>query len=279
MPVVIAVPHAGRAYSDDIIGRMRDPLQGASRLEDRHTDSLALAVAERVEVPVLIAQTPRAVIDLNRAEDDIDWGMIAGGKSREARHSLANRRARSGLGLVPRRLPVTGEIWRGPMTREELDSRIASVHQPYHRRLGQLLEAQRHRWGAAVLIDLHSMPPLPAPAPGERGAQLVVGDRFGASCDAALSAEAVRCLAARGHLVAHNRPYAGGHVLERHGHPRRGIHALQLEVCRSTYLDDSLDLPALGMTAMAATIAALVRALSDVAATLGRGQAYAQAAE
>ncbi len=47
-----------------------------------------------------------------------------------------------------------------PLTQAELDARIAQIHSPYHARIAALLDELRERWGAALLIDLHSMPPL-----------------------------------------------------------------------------------------------------------------------
>ncbi len=55
---------------------------------------------------------------------------------------------------------------------------MAGVHTPYHAALAAELTALRDRWGCALLIDLHSMPPL-APRKGASGfADFVVGDRF-----------------------------------------------------------------------------------------------------
>ena len=281
LPVVLAVPHAGRRYHPDLLARMRHPLTLPLRLEDRHADTLAQAVARLVAVPVIMAETPRAAIDLNRAEDDVDWSMIAGAPGRRLRHSAANHRARSGLGLVPRRVPGEGEIWRAPLAHAELARRIERVHRPYHRRLGLLLESQRDRWGAALLVDLHSMPPLPARGADEGGgtARVVVGDRFGASCHGALSAEALRAFAESSVPVAHNRPYAGGYVLDRHGQPRRGIHALQLEICRTVYLDGALAEPGERLPETAALLARVIRRLAAVTAMLGRGHGQVLAAE
>lgn len=279
LPVLIAVPHAGRDYSDDLTGRMRDPEYAALRLEDRHVDTLAMEVARQTGAGLLIAHAPRALIDLNRASDDVDWDMVAGGAPRGQRRTLANRRSRAGLGLVPRRLGGIGEIWNRPLTRDELDQRIAGVHQPYHRQLGQALESIRDRWGAALLIDLHSMPPLRGRIPGEQPAQFVVGDRFGASCDAALSARMLAHLGQAGRAVAHNRPYAGGYVLDRHAQPARGIHALQLEVCRTIYLDAQLAVPSSRLPAVARLLAALVREMASGAAALGREPGFMLAAE
>lgn len=279
LPVLIAVPHAGRDYPADLLERMRDPEYSAMRLEDRHVDALGHELARQTGAALIVARAPRAMIDLNRASDDVDWEMVAGGGPGGQRRSLANRRSRAGLGLVPRRLPGVGEIWRRRMERDELDQRIAGIHQPYHRQLGQALEAIRDRWGAALLIDLHSMPPLRRRLPDEQPAEFVVGDRFGASCDAMLAARALGFFASAGRPAAHNRPYAGGYVLDRHAQPRRGIHALQLEVCRSTYLDARLSEPSARLPAVGRMLAGLVRDLADCTATLGREPGFMLAAE
>lgn len=279
IPVLIAVPHAGRAYPPDLTAGMRDPSWGALRLEDRHVDALGEAVARATGAALLVAQAPRAMIDLNRAPDDIDWSMISGASARRTPHSLANRRARSGLGLVPRRLPGLGEVWKRRLTLAELDARIADIHRPYHRIAGETLERLRDRWGAALLIDLHSMPPLRQAGVEGEGAEFVLGDRFGSSCAPALTAHALRQLALTGRRVAHNRPYSGGYGLDHHAVPRRGLHAMQIEVCRASYLDARLDLPGPRLAAVARMLATVVRSLAREVAVLGDPHAHRQAAE
>src|SRR6476661_2962161 len=100
VPILIAAPHAGRVYPAALAARMRDPAYAAHRLEDRHVDVLAEGVAQTTGAALLVAHAPRAMLDLNRSPDDMDWSMVVGGAPSGARHSLANRRARSGLGVV-----------------------------------------------------------------------------------------------------------------------------------------------------------------------------------
>lgn len=279
IPIVIAVPHAGRHYSGPLMAAMRDPAVAAARLEDRFVDLLGEAVAAATGAALLVAQAPRALIDLNRAPDDVDWSMIAGASGRRAPNSAANRRARSGLGLVPRRLPGLGELWKHRLPLDELEARIATIHRPYHRALGRTLEQLRDRWGAAMLLDLHSMPPLRQPGQGGEGAEFVIGDRFGSSCTASLSALALRHLAESGRRVAHNRPYSGGYALDHHAAPRRGIHALQIEVCRASYLDAQLEQSGPRLPAIVKTLTSLVRLLAEEIALLGNPDAERQAAQ
>ncbi|MDC8755933.1 N-formylglutamate amidohydrolase [Erythrobacter sp. sf7] len=284
LPVLVAVPHAGRAYPPQVVGRMRDPQAAQLRLEDRLVDRLGRAIAQATGAALLVAHAPRALLDLNRAEDDIDWDMIEGGRpedlpSRAAAGQGGNRRARSGLGLVPRRLPGSGEIWRGRLDRSELAARISGIHHAYHDFLGSELARIRDAWGAALLIDLHSMPPLRSVEGEDSAPQIVLGDRFGASCHHGLMSGALRHLQMQGCHAVQNRPYSGGYVLDRHGEPRRGVHALQLEVCRATYLDHRLAEPGEGIAAMGTLLASLVREMGEETALLGGSDGVLQAAE
>lgn len=271
IPVLISVPHAGRVYPPALIAAMRDPARAALRLEDRLADSLGEAVAAATGAALIVARAPRAMLDLNRAADDIDWGMVEGGGP--AVGALPGRRARSGLGVVPRRLPGLGEIWRRQLARDELEARIAGIHAPYHARIGAELMRLRGRWGAALLLDLHSMPPLGKPGGAGGAAEFVIGDRFGATCEGGLVGAAFACFAEAGRRAAHNRPYAGGYALERHAAQRRGVHALQLEVDRRCYLDADLREPGEGFERCVSLLAGLVRRLAAEVAMLGNGAA------
>ncbi|MEO1730265.1 MAG: N-formylglutamate amidohydrolase [Pseudomonadota bacterium] len=287
LPVLIAVPHAGRAYPDHVLESFRDSEMSQLRLEDRYVDKVGAAVAKVTGTGLLVAHAPRAMMDLNRAHDDVDWEMIAQSRYRDAlpqviaskRNGSSNRRARSGLGLVPRRLPGFGEIWRSPLPREELDARINHIHRPYHSFLRKELERIRDAWGAALLIDLHSMPPLKVQAGQDRPPRIVLGDRFGASCAGGLVSRAFRYFETSGYDAAHNRPYSGGYVLDRHAAPSRGIHAVQIEVCRSTYLDERHCDVTAGLEPLAEMLAGLVRELGAETARLAEGGKFKEAAE
>ncbi|MGN3973971.1 N-formylglutamate amidohydrolase [Tsuneonella sp. SYSU-LHT278] len=269
IPVLVAAPHGGRAYPPALSQQMRDESYASLRLEDRHVDQLADSIAAATGAALLVAHAPRAMLDLNRATDDMDWSMVAGGSAPGTRHSAANRRARGGLGLVPRRLPGLGEIWKSRMTRADLDARIEGIHRPYHTALAAALEDLRDRWGAVLLIDLHSMPPLRPRHAGEQPGEFVIGDRFGASCAHRLVASAFDWFERHGRIAVHNRPYAGGYVLDRHAAPARGIHAMQIEVCRTSYLDARMEEPSGRFAGVSRTLAGLVRALAADVADLG----------
>lgn len=281
IPVLIAVPHGGRCYPRSVLDDLRLGEAVTLRLEDRYVDRLASGIAKATGAGLLLANAPRAMIDLNRSPDDIDWEMFVRADRPAGEAANPSRRARSGLGLIPRRLPGIGDLWRRPLDRAELKHRVEGIHAPYHAALAQALHRLAERWGAALLIDLHSMPPLPARLAGV-APEVVVGDRFGASCHGSLVAAAFSQLAQTGRAAAHNRPYAGGYVLERHADPRGGIHAIQLEVDRSRYLDAGLVEPGAGLEPMIRDLSALVRRLAGSVSDLGQdisGKGWPLAAE
>lgn len=229
-PVILSVPHAGRDYPPEMRAQLRPPVERLLPLEDRLVDEVARGVAG---VTTLIARRPRAWIDLNRHETELDPGMLENGPP--ASRLNLTMKVRSGLGLVPRRLAGVGELWRARLPAADLARRIEEDHRPYHAALAALLARARAQHGVAILVDLHSMPPLPS------GAQLVIGTRFGLSAGSAFVAPVLAAAAAAGLTAQENSPYAGGHIVERHGDPRRGVHAIQLELDRALYLDPALD--------------------------------------
>lgn len=285
IPVILAVPHAGRSYPAGVLAAMRQPAQAARRLEDRLVDLVAQAVARHTGAALLVARAPRAMIDLNRAPDDLDREMIVPDPAMAdfpllPRGPMAARRAHSGLGLVPRRLVGLGEIWRQRTPAAEIQARIAHIHLPYHQALAGALADLAARWGAALLIDLHSMPPLPRRDSGEAPPTYVLGDRFGAACAGGLMGTAFGHLASCGARAAHNRPYAGGYGLERQARREAGIHAMQVEIDRSAYLDAALAEPGEGLADVVETMTGMVRALAaDVAAMGQAAQRWPRAAE
>jgi len=264
-PVVLSVPHAGRAYPPAIGAALRTSPSSLSALEDRYVDHVVLGA--RQHETLLLQDAPRAWIDLNRAEHERDPLLDDG-----ARRTNLSAKVRAGLGLVPRRTGATGDIWRRRLRANEVEARIASDHRPYHQALGEVLARARDRFGIAILLDLHSMPPLP----GGR-TRMVVGDRFGLAAATRFVGRVEAEIEAHGLAHALNSPYAGGHILERHARPRDHIHGLQLEIDRSLYLDQRLDMVGKGLARTTALVRAIIRALSEEAS--GHTTIVAQAAE
>jgi N-formylglutamate amidohydrolase len=264
LPVLLSVPHSGRDYPDWLVESASAGRHALAMLEDPLVDRLVWRAVKR-GCGAVIARTPRAAIDCNRAEDDIDPSVIDG-----ARRGRVTARARGGLGLVPSRTQQHGYLWRRPISPGDLTERLDQAHRPYHRAIEEQLSLLFDRFGCALLIDCHSMPPPPAGTP-----PIVFGDCRGRTADSWVSRDAVEIARSCGLDAALNDPFAGGHVIDRHACPERGIHAIQLEVDRRWYLEDSLREPGPGFDRIAAFIETLAAELGE--ALLGRQ--YATAAE
>lgn len=234
-PVVVSVPHAGRIYPPEILAAARVGRQALERLEDSWCDAIAARACD-AGATVVAALWARAVADCNRGEGQMAPGEVA--PALRAQFSAPGRKERAGLGVVPTRLAECGVLWKRPLDRAALHWRLESLHRPYHAALAEELAAARDRFGHAILIDLHSMPPIPAGQPGH-GARLVVGDRFGVTAGEWLVDLVTGAAAALQLPVARNQPYAGGHIVRSHGNPGRGIHAVQIEIDRTLYLDEA----------------------------------------
>jgi N-formylglutamate amidohydrolase len=255
-PVVLSVPHAGRDYPMALKTALRVPLAALLPLEDRLVD--AVARAARTDQTTIVQNRARAWIDLNRSEDERDPLLDEGARPMPPAQQSA--KLRSGLGLVPRRASGAGDLWARRFTDADVTARIANDHRPYHAALAAALNAAKATFGVAVLLDVHSMPPL-----GPGGARIVLGDRFGHAADARFVARVETECRARGFSTATNAPYAGGHILERHARPAAGIHAIQLELDRTLYLDRKLNGPGAGFTRVVDLVRSLLSVLADEA--------------
>lgn len=271
-PVVVSVPHAGRIYPPEILAAARVPQAMLERLEDSWCDRIA-ADAQRAGAVVVKALWARAVADCNRGEGQMAPGEVD--PSLRAQFSAPGRKERAGLGVVPTRLADCGPLWKRSIDAAELHWRLETLHRPYHAALTSELAGVRERHGHAILVDLHSMPPIPAGQPGH-GARIVVGDRFGSS-SADWLVDLVMSAAQRLNIpVTRNQPYAGGHIVRTHGQPDQGIHAVQIEIDRSLYLTP-------GGSVDTARMAGLTQWFGELVAEAGRADpgrdALPQAAE
>ena len=175
-------------------------------------------------------------------------------------------RVAAGLGTIPRVASGGREIYRRKLTFAEAQARIEQVHRPYHDALSRLLAHARNAHGVVFLVDWHSMPSAAADGSGRsgrrvQGCDIVLGDRFGTACAPAISNLAEQTFTAMGYRVARNTPYAGGYTTEHYGRPARRTHALQIEINRALYLDETSRRSTDGFSGLSRDIAAFTARL------------------
>ena len=252
-PLVFGSPHSGDVYPDDMGARRDLPPASLRSAEDALVDRL-VAAGPAHGAPLIHARLGRAYVDLNRAEDELDPLLIDGVAA------TAGPKVQAGYGVLPR---LTGDgvpLYDRWLTGAEAEARLDAVHRPYHAALADLMVAAHTRYGRAVLIDWHSMP---ARAAGWRGGpDVVLGDRHGSSCTAELTRMLRNAFERRGWRVALNRPYAGGYATRIWGRPAEGFHAIQIELNRALYFDETTQVRGRGWDRAQAVVTQIVADLT-----------------
>ena len=276
-PLVFSSPHSGDVYPAAFLAAARlDPLT-LRRSEDAFVDALFQGVVG-LGAPLLRARFPRAYLDVNREPYELDPRMFEG--EMPAFANTSSLRVASGLGTVARLVAEAQEIYARRLPIADAIERVDVLYRPYHRELRRLMERASARFGRAVLVDCHSMPSTSA-----RGARpddlaradVVLGDRFGASCEAELVEAAESALRAMGYAVVRNKPYAGGFITEHYGAPALGWRALQIEINRAIYMNEKTLARTSNFDALAADLTRCAKALAVAAEALpDRRQAAAE---
>ncbi|WP_171126126.1 MULTISPECIES: N-formylglutamate amidohydrolase [unclassified Ruegeria] len=259
--VVFSSPHSGRNYPQSLLQRTvlsRDVIRSS---EDAFVDQLFSPAAE-CGAPLISATKPRAYLDLNRSAEELDPALIEG-----ARRQGHNPRVTSGLGVIPRVVANGRAIYRGKLTMDEARLRIDTCWRPYHARLKSLLKESLDSFGQAILIDCHSMPHEAVAMAGTnstRRPQIVLGDRFGASASPEIVDRIEAAFVSAGLTVARNAPFAGAYVTQTYGRPGRNQHAIQIEIDRSLYMDETRITPNANFAPFRETLRQVIMEISQI---------------
>ena len=183
------------------------------------------------------AHFPRCYVDVNREPYELDPRMFDGRLPSFA--NTRSMRVAGGLGTVARVVGDAQEIYDQRIAVAEALRRIDGLYKPYHRTLRRLFMRLQRDFGAAILVDCHSMPS--SHRRPRRAARAPI------SCSATVTARAASAsspkpsstaCASFGYSVSRNKPYAGGFITEHYGNPTTGLHAIQLEINRALYMDE-----------------------------------------
>ena len=248
-PIVVNSPHSGRHYPDDFLRNSRLNNLSIRRSEDFLVDEIVKGAVSS-GIPVLNAVYPRAYLDVNREPFELDPSMFDGELPKNA--NTRSIRVSSGLGTIARIVAEGEEIYSQRLPASEAVRRISEIYRPYHEALQNLLARTHVTFGLAVLLDIHSMPSNNSAPVRETRGDIVLGDRFGSSCDPRILHEAKSIFQNLGYHVEINKPYAGGFITEHYGRPLNGLHALQIEINRSLYMDEIRMLKSKGFENLAA---------------------------
>jgi N-formylglutamate deformylase len=233
--VLFNSPHSGSTYPRDFLAASRLDMATLRRSEDSFVDELIAGVVER-GFPLMHAHFPRCFVDVNREPYELDPRMFEGRLPSFA--NTRSMRVAGGLGTVARVVGDAQEIYDQRIPVDDALRRIESLYKPYHRSLRRLFTRLHRDFGAAVLVDCHSMPSTAGHKDERPRPEFVLGDRYGTSCVGVVSETVEQTLRSLGYSVSRNKPYAGGFITEHYGNPAAGLHAIQLEINRALYMDE-----------------------------------------
>lgn len=233
-PLFVSIPHSGEQVPPEATW-----LQGLPEVVlmcdvDRYVDKLYEPALRQLGVPMIKTEWHRYVIDLNRWKDDVDAASVAGHQNP--------------VGTFPRGLhwsiTTTGEkLLPQPISPALHGQLVAAYFEPFHAEVRAAYSAWRAKGFSTIYqIDAHSMPSVGTREhrdPGERRRDIVVSDCKGASCSKRFLDIVMQAYQDAGFSVAHNWPYLGGRVTETYGHPDQGQEAIQVELNRALYMDET----------------------------------------
>jgi N-formylglutamate deformylase len=261
-PVAFNSPHSGSVYPRAFLAAARLDLATLRRSEDCFVDELLFGVVKRGH-PLMRAHFPRCFVDVNREPYELDPRMFDGRLPSFA--NTRSMRVAGGLGTVARVVGDAQEIYDQRIPVDDALRRIEGLYKPYHRALRKLMTRIHRDFGTVVLVDCHSMPSTAGPKDERPRADIVIGDRYGTSCNSLVADVVEAILRERGYAVSRNKPYAGGFITEHYGNPAAGLHAVQLEVNRALYMDERRFERSKAFATVAKDLEAVADGVNDIA--------------
>ena len=222
-PLLVSFPHAGTEIPNALAARMTpEALQRAD--VDWHLPQLYDFV-QAMGASTLVARFARHVVDLNRPPQD--ESLYPG---QDVTGLLPLDTFRKQPLYLPGETPAAAEA----------QQRRATYWQPYHDALRAELARLRTLHGSVVLWDAHSIASVMPRFFDGKLPDLNLGTADGRSCapDVQAAAEAAMAEQASYTHVSNGR-FKGGYITRHYGQPEGGVHALQLEMCQSTYMDET----------------------------------------
>ena len=236
VPIVYDSPHSGIIYPPEFKTNATKPQLKTAR--DAFVDELILE-SSNLGVAVLLADFPRTYIDPNRSTAEIDTSMVQGKWAREVQ---ITRKLDVGMGLIRKFILPNVPMYPEKLSVAEVENRIKKYWSPYHRALKMLLDEKVAEFDAVFYIDWHSMKSKGNQMNIDSGRErpdFVVSDQDGKTSSRKFRDVIIKNLKSQGYEVAVNYPYKGAELIKRYGVPTENRHAVQIEINRRLYMDES----------------------------------------
>jgi N-formylglutamate amidohydrolase len=225
VPIIVSVPHCGTSFPDEIKEEYHSHLIQTPDDTDWFVHQLYDFVSE-MGITMVHANYSRWVIDLNR--DPKSKPLYNDGRIITA--------------LCPTTDFLGNHLYkdsRKEVAPEEVERRLKLYYNPYHEKIASLLDERKQKFGKALLWDCHSIRKYVKTIQPGKFPDLILGDVDEMSADKRLIDTTLSTLESSSYTVNHNHPFKGGQITRHFGRPSNGIHALQLEMTKVNYMDDS----------------------------------------
>ncbi len=128
---------------------------------------------------------------------------------------------------------------RKEVSADEVKRRTEQYYTPYHSKLRELLDGLKSEFGKVLLWECHSIRQVVPTIYKHRFPDLILGDADGTSASSTIINTALTALQDSRYKVNHNHPFKGGYITRQFCDPKSNEHALQLEMSKVNYMDDS----------------------------------------
>jgi len=230
---LISIPHSGERVPEETpwLHGLPEPILMCD--VDRFVDRLYRPVLLLMNIPHVVTEWHRFVVDLNRLPDDVDPESVVGSGNKPG--SFWN-----GLHWV--RTTRGTKIMPGPIPMELHNQLVERYFQPFHQEVRGIFDGYRKQGAKEIYhIDAHSMPSMGTSAhkdPGQKRKDAVISDCEGTSCSKQFRDLVIGAYEKAGLSVGYNFPYGGGRVTQTYGKPAQGQHTIQVELNRGLYMNE-----------------------------------------
>lgn len=225
VPIVISIPHCGVSFPEEVKPEFDPELIQSPDDTDWFVQQLYDFVPS-LGITMISAHYSRWVIDLNR--DPESKPLYTDG--------------RIITGLCPTTTFLGQPLYRdkrNEVSPHEVERRLEEYYRPYHQQLQNALEEKKQKFGNVLLWDCHSIRQHVPTIHPDKFPDLILGDADGTSASAGLIETTLSVLDHSGFLARHNYPFKGGYITRHFGKPANHQHALQLEMTKINYMDDT----------------------------------------
>ena len=225
IPILISVPHCGTAFPSELKDQYKPKLANLVDDTDFFVDRL-YDFAPAMGVTMITANYSRWVVDLNR--DPQSKPLYTDGRVITALCTTTTF-----LGE-----PIYKDE-RKEVEAQEVQRRVKEYYEPYHNVIGEQLYRLKKKFGKVLLWDCHSIRQFVPAIIKEKFPDLILGNADGASASAEIISTALNSLNNSDYSFSHNYPFKGGYITRHYGRPNENVHALQLEMSKVNYMDDT----------------------------------------